>query len=89
MPQTHHSTSGSSRRSVALLTVLHARADRTVQTSFSRAVRRAVEDALFDRTVIKVSPKADAEFLARLDAPPEPNDRLRRTMRASKRYPTR
>jgi uncharacterized protein (DUF1778 family) len=29
-----------------------------------------------------VSPKAYAEFLARLDAPPEPNERLRRTMQS-------
>lgn len=45
------------------------------------AARRAAEDALFDRTIYTVSPKAYAEFLARLDAPPQPNERLRRTMR--------
>jgi uncharacterized protein (DUF1778 family) len=44
------------------------------------AARRAAEDALLDRTVFSVSPKAYAEFLQRLDAPPQPNDRLRRTM---------
>jgi uncharacterized protein (DUF1778 family) len=44
------------------------------------AARRAAEDALLDRTVFTVSPKAYAEFLARLDAPPQPNERLRRTM---------
>jgi uncharacterized protein (DUF1778 family) len=44
------------------------------------AARRAAEDALLDRTVFSVSPKAYAEFLKRLDAPPQPNDRLRRTM---------
>ena len=47
------------------------------------AARRAAEDALLDRTVFSVSPKAYAEFLQRLDAPPQPNDRLRRTMRAA------
>lgn len=47
------------------------------------AARRAAEDALLDRTVFSVSPKAYAEFLKRLDAPPRPNDRLRRTMRAA------
>jgi uncharacterized protein (DUF1778 family) len=47
------------------------------------AARRAAEDALFDRTVFSVSPKPYAEFLRRLDAPPRPNDRLRRTMRAA------
>lgn len=44
------------------------------------AARRAAEDALLDRTVFSVSPKAYAEFLKRLDAPPQPNARLRRTM---------
>lgn len=47
------------------------------------AARRAAEDALLDRTIFAVSPKAYAEFLARLDAPPQPNERLRRTMRTS------
>jgi uncharacterized protein (DUF1778 family) len=47
------------------------------------AARRAAEDALLDRTVFSVSPKAYAEFLKRLDAPPQPNDRLRRTMRTA------
>jgi uncharacterized protein (DUF1778 family) len=45
------------------------------------AARRAAEDALLDRTVLTVSPKAYAEFLARLDSPPRPNKRLRRTMK--------
>ncbi|MBI1868202.1 MAG: DUF1778 domain-containing protein [Methylocystis sp.] len=44
------------------------------------AGRRAAEDALLDRTLFKASPKAYAEFVARLDAPPAPNERLRRTM---------
>jgi uncharacterized protein (DUF1778 family) len=44
------------------------------------AVRRAAEDALLDRTVFTVSSAAYAEFLARLDAPPQPNERLRRTL---------
>ena len=47
------------------------------------AARRAAEEALLDRTIITVTPKAYAEFLARLDAPPQPNERLRRTMRTS------
>ncbi len=45
------------------------------------AARRAAEDMLLDRTQILVSPEAHAAFLERLDAPPQPNDRLRRTMR--------
>ena len=47
------------------------------------AAFRAAEDALLDRTIFTVSPKAFAEFLARLDAPPQPNERLRKTMRTS------
>ena len=46
------------------------------------AARHAAENTLLDRTVFNVSPKAYAEFLKRLDAPPQPNDRLRRTMQA-------
>jgi uncharacterized protein (DUF1778 family) len=44
------------------------------------AARRAAEDALLDRTVFVVNPKAYAEFLIRLDAPPRPNARLRRSL---------
>ena len=40
------------------------------------AARRAAEDTFLDRTVLTVSPKAYAAFLARLDAPPQPNERL-------------
>ncbi len=47
------------------------------------AARKAAEEALLDRTMITVSPKAYAEFLARLDAPPAPSDRLLSTMRAT------
>jgi uncharacterized protein (DUF1778 family) len=44
------------------------------------AAYHAAEDALLDRTVFAVSPDAYAAFLKRLDEPPKPNDRLRRTM---------
>ena len=44
------------------------------------AARRAAEDALLDRTMFVVSPEAYAAFLARLDEPPKPNERLRRTL---------
>jgi uncharacterized protein (DUF1778 family) len=44
------------------------------------SARRAAEDALLDQTLFKVSPMAYAEFVARLDAPPAPNKKLRRTM---------
>jgi uncharacterized protein (DUF1778 family) len=44
------------------------------------AGRRAAEDALLDQTFFKVNHKIFKEFLARLDAPPKPNAKLRRTM---------
>lgn len=44
------------------------------------AVRRVAEEALLDRTLFEVSPEVYQEFLNRLDAPPEPNERLRKTM---------
>jgi len=47
------------------------------------AACRAAEETLLDRTSFTVSPKAYAEFLARLDASPQPNERLRKTMRTS------
>ncbi len=44
------------------------------------AARRAAEEALLDRTNFVVDAKTYAEFVARLDAPPRPNARLRRTL---------
>jgi uncharacterized protein (DUF1778 family) len=44
------------------------------------AARRAAEEALLDRAVIQVSAKTYAEFVARLEAPPSPSRRLKRTM---------
>ncbi|MFB9979967.1 DUF1778 domain-containing protein [Mesorhizobium kowhaii] len=44
------------------------------------ASQRATEEALLDRPVFTVEPDIHAPFLARLDAPPQPNERLRRTM---------
>jgi len=45
------------------------------------AASRAATDTLLDRTVFTVSPKVYKEFLARLDAPPQPNERLRKSLR--------
>ena len=45
------------------------------------AARRAAEEALLDRTIFTVGAEAYAKFIARLDAPPKPNARLRKTMR--------
>jgi uncharacterized protein (DUF1778 family) len=47
------------------------------------AARHAAEQALLDRTVFTVNPKAYAEFVARLDAPARPNARLRRSLRTT------
>jgi uncharacterized protein (DUF1778 family) len=47
------------------------------------AARRAAEDTLLDRTIFMVSPKAYHQFLARLDAPPRPNKRLRKSMQTA------
>jgi uncharacterized protein (DUF1778 family) len=44
------------------------------------AARAAAEETLLDQVLITASPEAYAEFLARLDMPPQPNERLRKTM---------
>jgi uncharacterized protein (DUF1778 family) len=44
------------------------------------AARRAAEEALLDRTVLALNPKAYADFVQRLDAPAAPNKRLRRSL---------
>jgi uncharacterized protein (DUF1778 family) len=45
------------------------------------AARRAAEEALLDRTLFLVEPEVYNEFLARLDEPGRPNERLLRTLR--------
>ncbi|MDR2189543.1 MAG: DUF1778 domain-containing protein [Azonexus sp.] len=47
------------------------------------AARAAAEEALLDRAIITATPADWAVFLARLDMPPQPNARLRQTMRAT------
>ena len=44
------------------------------------AARRAAEETLLERSLILVSPKAYSDFLARLDAPAKPNQRLRKSL---------
>lgn len=44
------------------------------------AARLAAEETLLEQTVIMASPEAYAQFLARLDMPPQPNARVRETM---------
>lgn len=46
------------------------------------AARAAAEDALLEQAVVSTNPRAFGLFLARLDAPPQPDPRLRATMRA-------
>lgn len=46
------------------------------------AARKAAEDTLLDRSLLAVSPKAYAEFLAKLDAPARPNARLRKSLQS-------
>jgi uncharacterized protein (DUF1778 family) len=53
----------------------------TTPTS-GEASLNAAEDSLPDRIVFSVSPEAYAEFLALLDAPAQPNERLRKAMQA-------
>ena len=47
------------------------------------AARTLAEETLLERTIFWTSPAAYAEFLALLDAPPQPNERLRKTMQTS------
>lgn len=44
------------------------------------AARLAAEEALLDQVLITASPQAYEEFLTRLDMPPQPNERLSKTM---------
>lgn len=44
------------------------------------AARIAAENALLDRAIITADAGAYAAFVARLDMPPQPNERLRKTM---------
>lgn len=44
------------------------------------AARQAAEEILLGRTVHLLNPEAYASFVALLDAPPDPNDRLRRSL---------
>jgi uncharacterized protein (DUF1778 family) len=44
------------------------------------AARNAAEEILLERTIVWATPEAYAEFLQQLDAPPQPNARLQKTM---------
>lgn len=47
------------------------------------AARRAAEEALLDRALFTVDAKSYAEFLRLLDAPAQPNERLRALMQST------
>ena len=44
------------------------------------AARKAAEEVLLDRTLVQVDPDTFQRFQALLDAPPDPGERLKRTM---------
>jgi uncharacterized protein (DUF1778 family) len=44
------------------------------------AARRAAEDALLDRTLLRVDRRTFDKFVALLDGPPQPNERLRKLL---------
>lgn len=59
-----------------------AEAQGKTRTNFIlEAARKAAQEALLDQTYLAVSPEVFAEFKRLLDAPPNPNERLQRTMR--------
>lgn len=47
------------------------------------ASRKAAEDAILDQSVIVTDKASYDRFLAMLDAPPQPNKKLRKTMQAT------
>ena len=44
------------------------------------ATRQAAEEVLLDQLIVSAIPQAYTQFLARLDAAPDPGERLRKTM---------
>ena len=47
-----------------------------------KEIGRVSDIVPFDQTLFKVNPKIRAAFVARLDTPPAPNEKLRRMMAA-------
>lgn len=45
------------------------------------AKRQRLEDAFVSRAILAATPKAYVAFIARLDQPPRPHERLLKTMR--------
>ncbi|HTZ59437.1 MAG TPA: DUF1778 domain-containing protein [Acidobacteriaceae bacterium] len=44
------------------------------------AARQAAENTILDRVILNFNAKAYAELVARLDAPPNPNQKLKRSL---------
>lgn len=56
----------------------------TSRTDFVLAAAcQAAEEVVLDQALIALNPQAYADFVARLDAPPQPNKRLVRTLRTA------
>ena len=51
------------------------------------ATRRAAEEVLIERVMFSVSKSAYTDFLARLEEPTQPNERLRHTMQVKTPWP--
>jgi uncharacterized protein (DUF1778 family) len=45
------------------------------------AARQAAQNAVLDQTVLAMNRKSYAAFVALLDAPPKPNEKLRKSLR--------
>ena len=69
------------RRDAAGVDVSEPMARRVAELVYGTWSRRAAEEALLDQVFFSVSQDAYDEFLARLDAPPRPNERLKRALR--------
>ena len=60
-----------------------AKAQGKTRTDFIlEAARKAAEETLLDRSIVRVDHESYEEFTRRLDAPAKPSDALRKTMRA-------
>ena len=60
-----------------------AKAQGRTRTDFiMTAARRAAEETILDRLVVEVGSEAYDAFLARLDDPPLPSEKLKRTLQS-------
>lgn len=60
-----------------------AKAQGKTRTVFiMEAARRAAEETMLDRALVEIGSDAYDAFIARLDAPLQPSDRLKRTLQS-------